>query len=140
MLLTGLNFSHTVYFLRKNIEINVIDDEEYEKKEIFYVVLGEPVVVKNEDDDSGAGTDMSYDAEKERLEELGKPRLGTIRHIYHVLYNIETQLGHKNQGVLKQQFTFCLFSEVHSLFLRPIFFCFDYLCQWRELYRGILVI
>lgn len=85
MLLTGLNFAHTLYFLRKHIEINVIDDEEYEKKEIFYVVLGEPVVVKNEDDDSGAGTDMSYDAEKERLEELGKPRLGTIRHIYHVL-------------------------------------------------------
>ena len=63
---------------------------------------------------------MSYDAEKERLEELGKPRLGTIRHLYHVLYNINTQLGHKNQGVLKQQFTFCLFSEVNSLFLYPI--------------------
>lgn len=62
----------------KNIEINVIDDEEYEKKEIFYVVLGEPKVVKNEDDDSGAGTDISYDAEKERLEELGKPRLGDV--------------------------------------------------------------
>ncbi|XP_020605885.1 sodium/calcium exchanger 1-like [Orbicella faveolata] len=60
----------------KNIEINVIDDEEYEKNEIFYVVLGEPKVVKDEDDDSGAGTDISYDAEKERLEELGKPRLG----------------------------------------------------------------
>lgn len=66
---------------------------------------------------------MSYDAEKERLEELGKPRLGTIRHLYHVLYNIKTQLGHKNQGALKQQFTLCLFSEVsHSLFLRPILF------------------
>lgn len=70
---------------RKNIEVNVIDDEEYEKKEIFYVVLGEPKVVKNEDDDSGAGTDVSYDAEKERLEELGKPRLGTVTHLYQVL-------------------------------------------------------
>ena len=65
-------------FCRKNIEINVIDDEEYEKNETFYVVLGEPKVVKKEEDkDSGAGTDEVYDAEKERLEELGKPRLGT---------------------------------------------------------------
>ena len=63
---------------RKNIEINVIDDEEYEKNETFYVVLGEPKVIKkDEDQDSGAGTDEAYDAEKERLEELGKPRLGT---------------------------------------------------------------
>ena len=94
---TGLNVAHTsLYYFRKNIEINVIDDEEYEKNEIFYVVLGEPIVVKNEDDDSGAGTDISYDAEKERLEELGKPRIGTIRHLYQVLYNIKTQLGHKN--------------------------------------------
>lgn len=63
----------------KNIEINVVDDEEYEKNEIFYVVLGEPKVVKkDEDKDSGAGTEEVYDAEKERLEELGKPRLGDI--------------------------------------------------------------
>lgn len=66
-------------FIRKNIEINVVDDEEYEKNEIFYVVLGEPKVVKkDEDKDSGAGTEEVYDAEKERLEELGKPRLGTF--------------------------------------------------------------
>lgn len=101
-------------YFRKNIEINVIDDEEYEKKEIFYVVLGEPKVIKNEDDDSGAGTDISYDAEKERLEELGKPRLGTIRHLYQMLYNIKTQLDHKNhnlfqnQWVLKQQFVIAI--------------------------------
>ena len=53
----------------------MIDDEEYEKKEIFYVVLGEPKVIKDEDDDSGTDVDA---AEKERLEELGKPRLGTF--------------------------------------------------------------
>jgi len=76
LLLTEL-CSYFLYYFRKNIEIHIIDDEEYEKKEIFYVVLGEPKVVKDEDDDSGAGTDISYDAEKERLEELGKPRLGT---------------------------------------------------------------
>lgn len=64
----------------KNIEVNVIDDEEYEKNETFYVVLGEPKVVKNdEDDDSGAGTEEIYDAEKQRLEELGKPRLGETK-------------------------------------------------------------
>lgn len=81
--LAWLHVAHTsLYYFRKNIEINVIDDEEYEKKEIFYVVLGEPKVVKNEDDDSGAGTDISYDAEKERLEELGKPRLGIVTHLY----------------------------------------------------------
>lgn len=62
----------------KNIEINIIDDEEYEKKETFYVLLGEPKIVKDEDDDSGAGTDVGYDPEKERLEELGKPRLGDV--------------------------------------------------------------
>lgn len=62
----------------KNIEINIIDDEEYEKKETFYVLLGEPKIVKEEDDDSGAGTDVGYDPEKERLEELGKPRLGDV--------------------------------------------------------------
>ena len=69
---------HGSYFVRKHIEVNVIDDEEYEKKEMFYVVLGEPKVVKgDEDDDSGAGSEEVYDAEKKRLEELGKPRLGT---------------------------------------------------------------
>ncbi|XP_068682756.1 sodium/calcium exchanger 1-like [Montipora foliosa] len=63
----------------KDIEINVIDDEEYEKKENFYVVLGEPKVVKKDDDsDSGAGNDEVYDAEKKRLEEMGKPRLGDV--------------------------------------------------------------
>lgn len=62
----------------KNIEINIIDDEEYEKKETFYVLLGEPKILKDEDDDSGAGTDVGYDPEKERLEELGKPRLGDV--------------------------------------------------------------
>lgn len=90
------------YVLRKNIEINVIDDEEYEKNEIFYVVLGEPKVVKDEDDDSGAGTDISYDAEKERLEELGKPRLGSVTHLYKVLYNIKTQLGHKTSEFVQK--------------------------------------
>ena len=68
-------------YFRKNIEVNVIDDEEYEKNETFYVVLGEPKVVKNdEDDDSGADTEEIYDAEKQRLEELGKPRLGAKLH------------------------------------------------------------
>lgn len=75
---SGINL---LSYFRKNIEVNVIDDEEYEKNETFYVVLGEPKVVKNdEDDDSGAGTEEIYDAEKQRLEELGKPRLGTKLH------------------------------------------------------------
>lgn len=71
-----------LYYFRKNIEINVIDDEEYEKKEIFYVVFGELKVVKNEDDDSGVGIDISYDVEKERFEELGKFRLGIVIYFY----------------------------------------------------------
>ena len=61
--------------------MNIIDDEEYEKKEVFYVVLGEPRVIKaekDEDGDSGALTDVPYDSEKERLEELGKPRIGNM--------------------------------------------------------------
>ena len=85
----------SLQYFRKNIEIHVIDDEEYEKKEIFYVVLGEPKVVKNEDDDSGAGNDVGYDAEKERLEELGKPRLGKVLHFYETLFNLKIQLSHK---------------------------------------------
>lgn len=84
----------SLQYFRKNIEIHVIDDEEYEKKEIFYVVLGEPKVVKNEDDD-GAGNDVGYDAEKERLEELGKPRLGKVLHFYETLFNLKIQLSHK---------------------------------------------
>ena len=61
---------------RKYIEINIIDDEEYEKKENFYVILGEPKCIKSsEDDDSGAGTEIGYNPDKERIEELGKPKL-----------------------------------------------------------------
>lgn len=106
---------------RKHIEINVIDDEEYEKKEIFYVVLGEPIVVKNEDDDSGAGTDIGYDAEKERLEELGKPRLGRYccTSVANAFQHEKTQLGHKNnkmvfknQWVLKKQLNYFFLSSL----------------------------
>ncbi|XP_029202495.2 sodium/calcium exchanger 1-like [Acropora millepora] len=63
----------------KTIEINVIDDEEYEKNETFYIVIGEPKVVKKDDDGKSVlRTGEGYDAEKERLAEMGKPRLGDV--------------------------------------------------------------
>lgn len=57
----------------KFIEIGVVDDEEYEKHETFYVVLGEPKLVKQEEDYLREREE--FDPEKERLEELGKPKL-----------------------------------------------------------------
>lgn len=41
------------------------------------MVIGEPKVVKkDEDGKGGAESGEAYDAEKERLAEMGKPRLG----------------------------------------------------------------
>ena len=61
---------------RKYIEISVVDDEEYEKHETFFVVLGEPKVVRREEDRDEKPE--LYDPEKERLEELGKPKLSKL--------------------------------------------------------------
>ncbi|EDO46793.1 predicted protein [Nematostella vectensis] len=59
----------------KIIDIAIIDDEDYEKKETFSVILGEPYVVK-EDAHFPTDHDEEMDEEKKRIEELGKPRLG----------------------------------------------------------------
>lgn len=61
-------------YCSKTIEIGIIDDEDYEKKETFYVVLGEPQVIKELEEPPPP--DEEFDAEKARIEELGKPRLG----------------------------------------------------------------
>ena len=57
----------------KIIEIGIIDDEDYEKNETFIVVLGEPQALKELGDPPSP---EEYDAEKHRIEELGRPRLG----------------------------------------------------------------
>ncbi|ESO85659.1 hypothetical protein LOTGIDRAFT_107505 [Lottia gigantea] len=59
------------------IRIRIVDFEEYEKSETFYVTLGEPYIAKKGsgyDKDSGA----ELAVEDEKLAELAKPRLGDI--------------------------------------------------------------
>jgi len=36
-----------IYFIRKYIEIDIFDDEDYQKNELFYVELGHPEVEKS---------------------------------------------------------------------------------------------
>ena len=60
----------------------MIDDEEYEKNETFFVVLGEPKVVKQEKETDDQPE--TYDPEKERIEELGKPKLSKLSHCFFV--------------------------------------------------------
>ncbi|XP_022103821.1 sodium/calcium exchanger 1-like isoform X2 [Acanthaster planci] len=69
----------------KFIEVTIIDDEEYEKEENFYVELGQPKLIKR-----GNGSDNeSYTSEQDdsyklmseedrRIADLGKPQLGEI--------------------------------------------------------------
>ncbi|KAL3872681.1 hypothetical protein ACJMK2_035892 [Sinanodonta woodiana] len=64
------------------IKIHIVDDEEYEKREVFYLNLGEPFLEKKGsgksnsfDQDSSAATSET-DKEGNQLAEMGKPRLG----------------------------------------------------------------
>lgn len=64
----------------KNIEVNIIEEDSYEKDVTFYIELGEPKQLKEGDTDSGAGLEdeifNSKDlTEEERIARLGKPRL-----------------------------------------------------------------
>lgn len=53
------------------IKVRIVDDEEYEKNEVFYVELGEPILVKTE---SGRPVDEGEDIDE--IAQLGKPKLG----------------------------------------------------------------
>ena len=73
-------------FCRKDVEIQIIDREEYEKKKTFTVVIGEPEIVHCE---KAVITNLkTVDDDKLRqILEAGKPALGrfnlkfSIRHI-----------------------------------------------------------
>jgi len=53
------------------IKVRVVDDEEYEKNEVFYVELGEPVLVK-----TMTGENVEEGEENDDIANLGKPKLG----------------------------------------------------------------
>ncbi|XP_076443006.1 sodium/calcium exchanger 1-like isoform X2 [Babylonia areolata] len=59
------------------VRINIVDDEEYEKMEVFSLELDEPYIIK------GSGTSankvLQETSEDRRIAELGKPRLGEVK-------------------------------------------------------------
>ncbi|KAK3587772.1 hypothetical protein CHS0354_042732 [Potamilus streckersoni] len=64
------------------IKIHIVDDEEYEKREVFYLNLGEPFLEQKGprgsislEQDSG-GVTSGMDKEEKQLAEMGTPRLG----------------------------------------------------------------
>ncbi|XP_078592714.1 sodium/calcium exchanger 3-like isoform X1 [Branchiostoma floridae x Branchiostoma japonicum] len=69
----------------KEIDIIIIDDEEYEKDENFFVELGEPYKVKAEGEEGGEDEEEEVQeptkpveemTEEERIKWLGRPQLG----------------------------------------------------------------
>ncbi|KAI8482640.1 Sodium/calcium exchanger 3 [Branchiostoma belcheri] len=69
----------------KHIDIVIIDDEEYEKDENFFVELGEPYKVKPEGEEGGEEEEEEVEeptkpveemTEEERIKWLGRPQLG----------------------------------------------------------------
>ena len=87
--------------LSKQIEIVIVDDEDYEKKETFQVYLGQPYVVTEEGEEPPPSP-LGSTAEEERIRELGKPRLGMSK-VYMVVegkfgelqfIHLETQREH----------------------------------------------
>jgi len=68
------------------ITVHIIDDEEYEKDETFYIEIGEPRLLRrgsgktDEEDDKKVQTPEEA-REEERIEDLGRPRLGDITRI-----------------------------------------------------------
>ena len=65
------------------MEIEILDHEDYEKNINFSVVLGEPIPsrahINAQESESEMSSDPERDAEKERMEDLGRPKLGMIR-------------------------------------------------------------
>ncbi|XP_055003664.1 sodium/calcium exchanger 2b isoform X7 [Boleophthalmus pectinirostris] len=63
----------------QTIQVRIIDDEEYEKKESFYIVLEEPRWLKRGISGTSNGQEGQLSAEEEearRIAEMGKPILG----------------------------------------------------------------
>jgi solute carrier family 8 (sodium/calcium exchanger) len=69
------------------IKVRVVDDEEYEKNEVFYIELGEPRLVKTggdeldskeENDGKDVEDEQPKTEEDDKIAQLGKPRLGDL--------------------------------------------------------------
>ncbi|ELU04186.1 hypothetical protein CAPTEDRAFT_128764 [Capitella teleta] len=71
------------------INVRIVDDEEYEKQETFYVELGQPKLVRT---GSGEETKLLEDmSEEERIAQLGKPRLGEASRLaVHIQESMDT--------------------------------------------------
>ncbi|PAA69420.1 hypothetical protein BOX15_Mlig030700g1 [Macrostomum lignano] len=54
----------------KTIKIRIIDDEEYEKNEFFFIELGDPILMKR------VGHHLEEDRECSQIDEGGRPKLG----------------------------------------------------------------
>ncbi|XP_071784260.1 sodium/calcium exchanger 3-like isoform X2 [Asterias amurensis] len=72
----------------KFIEVSIIDDEEYEKEENFYVELGQPKLIKrgngSDNESYTSEHDESYklmSEEDRRIADLGKPQLGEMNRL-----------------------------------------------------------
>uniref|UniRef100_A0A8C6L0C7 Solute carrier family 8 member 1b n=1 Tax=Nothobranchius furzeri TaxID=105023 RepID=A0A8C6L0C7_NOTFU len=63
----------------KTIKVKIIDDEEYEKNKTFYIEIGEPRLVENNDtkgQEEGEPCDPFVHEEERRIAEMGRPMLG----------------------------------------------------------------
>ncbi|XP_020796021.1 sodium/calcium exchanger 2b isoform X1 [Boleophthalmus pectinirostris] len=60
----------------QTIQVRIIDDEEYEKKESFYIVLEEPRWLKRGISEGQEGQLSAEEEEARRIAEMGKPILG----------------------------------------------------------------
>ncbi|XP_073322536.1 sodium/calcium exchanger 1a isoform X14 [Pagrus major] len=63
----------------KNIQINIIDDEEYEKNKNFFLEIGEPRLLEMSERKGGGGDEevlTKKEKEERRVAEMGRPMLG----------------------------------------------------------------
>uniref|UniRef100_A0A3Q3EMQ4 Solute carrier family 8 member 2b n=1 Tax=Kryptolebias marmoratus TaxID=37003 RepID=A0A3Q3EMQ4_KRYMA len=60
----------------QTLQVRIIDDEEYEKHENFFIVLEEPRWLKRGISDGGEGQMSAEEEEARRIAEMGKPILG----------------------------------------------------------------
>ncbi|XP_043931723.1 sodium/calcium exchanger 1-like [Protopterus annectens] len=64
----------------KNIEIHIIDDEEYEKNKNFFIELGDPVLVEvgQKQGDSNENRPVPHEADEEHIAKMGCPSLAEL--------------------------------------------------------------
>ncbi|XP_072166880.1 sodium/calcium exchanger 1-like [Diadema setosum] len=119
----------------KYISVNVIDDEEYEKNENFFIELGIPRLVRrgNGSDDESITSEkdekikLLMSEEEQRIADMGKPQLGEIRTLEVIVHESTefrtTQSKHSGQVDQEDQ---CLISVGTS--------------SWREQFAEALTV